>query len=91
MRKAAFALVFLFTSSVFAQTAKVQTDAPRSPKTVSYKERTNYDFDTGDEVEGSIVNPDVEMVTSRLKTRSESLVKARGSFLPELLASVDWL
>lgn len=58
--------------------------------TVSYKDRTQYDFDD-DEVEGGTINPDGVMVNSRLAPRFESMLTIRASFKPEMIKSVDSL
>lgn len=96
MRKTLLAamLVSVVASSAMAQTH--QAVAPRasgtgtSSHTITYKERTQYEFDA-DEVEGSVVHPDVDLITGRLKSHHQSLVRPRSSFQSELLQSVDSL
>lgn len=58
--------------------------------TVSYKQRTNYDFDD-DQVEGTLVQPDTDLITGRLKATHDSLVRPRTTFQPEMLKSVESL
>ncbi len=85
--------------SVIASAAMAQTHdrvdprtsvAATSAHTITYKERTQYDFDA-DEVEGTVVQPDVDLITGRLKAHHQSMVRPRSSFQPELLQSVDSL
>lgn len=87
-------LVSVIGSSALAQThdrtATRTSEAATSAHTVAYKERTQYDFDA-DEVEGTVVQPDVDLITGRLKAHHQSLVRPRSSFQPELLQSVDSL
>ena len=58
--------------------------------TVTYKQRTNYDFDD-DQVEGTLVQPDTDLITGRGKATHESLVRPRTTFQPEMLKSVESL
>jgi hypothetical protein len=94
MRKTllAFAITSLFVSSAFAQNTPTSQEGrnTKNASTVSYKDRTDYSFDD-DVLEGSVLSPDVEIVTSRQKTKHDSLVKPRRNFMPELLSSVDFL
>lgn len=53
-----------------------------------YEKRTHLDFDD-DEVEGSFPRPDDLQILSVTKGRHDSLVRARLSFLPELVKSVE--
>lgn len=59
-------------------------------QTVTYKQRTNYDFDD-DQVEGAVIRPDVDVITGRTKSTHESLVRLRATFQPEMLKSVESL
>ncbi len=92
----AAAVCSAFASSAFAQTHPPIGVASRSSvitaptHTVSYKDRTQYDFDA-EEVEGTVVQPDVDLITGRMKAHHQSLVRPRGSFQPELLQSVESL
>lgn len=58
--------------------------------TVSYKDRTQYDFDD-DEVEGGTHGPDGVVVNSKLAPRFESMLTIRPDFKPEMIKSVDTL
>lgn len=58
--------------------------------TVSYKDRTQYDFDD-DEVEGGTHGPDGVVINAKLAPRFESMLTIRASFNPEMLKSVDTL
>jgi hypothetical protein len=58
--------------------------------TVTYKQKTNYDFDD-DQVEGTLVQPDTDLITGRLRSSHESLVRLRTTFQPEMLKSVESL
>ena len=98
MRKTLLAVAFCasFTGSAFAQSNPQVSSGSRSTvnaagqHTVTYKDRTEYDFDA-EEVTGSVVQPDVDMVTGRIKAHHKSLVQPRGTFQPELLQSVEKL
>ena len=98
MRMTLLAAIFC---SVFASSALAQTHSPvgaesrssvipTTTHTVTYKDRTQYDFDA-EEVEGTVVQPDVDLITGRMKAHHQSLVRPRGSFQPELLQSVESL
>lgn len=63
---------------------------PAGSHTVSYKDRTQYDFDD-DEVEGGTLNPDGVIVNSKLAPRFESMLTIRATFKPEMMKSVDSL
>lgn len=96
------ALVFasgLLGGSALAQTQAAAPSAAPSGETavkrdgahtVSYKQRTNYDFDD-EEVQGSLVQPDTDLITGRTKATHESLVRLRTTFQPEMLKSVESL
>jgi hypothetical protein len=58
--------------------------------TVSYKDRTQYDFDD-DEVEGGTKGPDGVVISGKLAPRFESMLKIRPDFKPEMYKSVDTL
>lgn len=97
MRTTVLALLF---AALPALTASAQTTAPTADSsvrsaqgshTVTYKDRTDYTFGEDEEVVGSLVSPDVEVITSRTKTHHSSLVMPRKNFHPELLQSVDLL
>lgn len=95
-------LALVFASGLLGGSALAQTQAPGptgptgpavkrdSAPTVSYKQRTNYAFDD-DEVEGSLVQPDTDLITGRRKATHESLVRPRTTFQPEMLKSVESL
>lgn len=94
------AILSLLLASVFSATASAQTAAPmgdtavrsaQGTHTVTYKQQTDYTFGEDEEVVGSLVSPDVEVITSRTKTHHTSLVQPRKNFHPELLQSVDLL
>ncbi len=55
---------------------------------VEYKKETKYDFDD-DTVEGDLVKPDGEMVSSTGKAKHSSLIKIRQNFIPEMLKSSE--
>jgi hypothetical protein len=73
-----------------APTAGAQVVKRDGTSTVTYKQRTNYDFDD-DQVEGTLVQPDTDLITGRLKASHESLVRPRTTFQPEMLKSVESL
>ncbi len=97
MRKSmlAFLVASLFAANAFAQTSAQAADTTRAggqgSHTVSYKDRTDYTFGDDEEVIGTLVSPDVEVITSRTKTHHTSLVQPRKNFHPELLQSVEFL
>jgi len=92
----AVAFLSLLASSATAQSRTLDSadslsaGTARGTHTVTYKDRTLYDFDA-EEVVGTLQRPDSEIVTGRVKSRHESLVQPRGSFIPELLHSVEQL
>jgi hypothetical protein len=55
---------------------------------ITYKQKTSYDFDD-DQVEGSVLQPDGDIVSGRGKSHHESLVKARTTFIPEMFKSAE--
>jgi hypothetical protein len=65
-------------------------DGKGSASTITYKQRTSYDFDA-DEVEGEVIRPDGGLITVRLRPGHESMVVLRADFRPELLKSVESL
>jgi hypothetical protein len=73
-----------------SQLKQTEKRSPQGTHTVSYKERTRYDFDDED-VRGEMVRPDGDRVDGRLGARFESMLKIRGSFQQEMLKSVDSL
>lgn len=93
-------LALVFASGLLGGSALAQTQAPapaagpavkrEGAPTVSYKQRTNYSFDD-DEVQGSLVQPDTDLITGRRKATHESLVRPRTTFQPEMLKSVESL
>ena len=93
-------LALVFASGLLGGSALAQTHAAApaagpavkrdGAPTVSYKQRTNYDFDD-EEVQGSLVQPDTDLITGRLKSTHESLVRPRTTFQPEMLKSVESL
>ncbi len=91
----AFLLGSLFVTNAFAQTTAPKADSSgagvQGTHTVSYKDRTDYTFGEDEEVVGSLVSPDVEVITSRTKSHHTSLVQPRKNFQPELLQSVEFL
>jgi hypothetical protein len=97
----ASALSFLSGLSVtpaLAQThgGKVVVDEPMAAQkggaaaASHYAKPTRFDFDD-DEVEGGVMSPDGEVVNGVRNVRFGSLLKPRGSFVPELLKSVEGL
>ncbi len=89
----------LIGGSALAQTRGAEPIAAAAPsptlkrdggQTVTYKQRTNYDFDD-DQVEGAVIRPDVDVITGRTKSTHESLVRLRATFQPEMLKSVESL
>lgn len=93
-------LALVFASGLLGGSALAQTQATApaggpavkrdGAPTVSYKQRTNYDFDD-EEVQGTLVQPDTDLVTGRRKATHESLVRLRTTFQPEMLKSVESL
>ena len=93
-------LALVFASGLLGGSALGQTQAAApsgepavkrdGAHTVSYKQRTNYDFDD-EEVQGSLVQPDTDLITGRRKATHESLVRLRTTFQPEMLKSVESL
>jgi hypothetical protein len=95
-------LALVLTSIFIAGSAAAQTHAPRpvastvsdfgagkpGGTTITYKQKTNYDFDD-EEVDGTLIQPDTDLVTGRLKATHDSLVRARTTFQPEMLKSVE--
>ena len=61
-----------------------------TPVQVTYARRTIVDF-SAMKLLGEIERPDNSFVMVRRSTRFDSLVRVRGDFIPELLASVDQL
>ena len=55
---------------------------------VTYKSTTKYDFDD-DVVEGDLVRPDGEMVSTRKAAKHSSLIKIREHFINEMLKSAE--
>src|SRR4051812_22855887 len=51
--------------------------------TITYKQKTNYDLDDED-VTGTLIQPDTDLVTGRLKAKHDSLVQPRTTFQPEM-------
>jgi hypothetical protein len=96
MRKTLLAAMLVLVAATSAMAQTQDRVVPRtsgvdtSTHTITYKERTQYEFDA-DEVEGSVLQPDVDLITGRLKANHQSLVRPRSSFQPELLQSVDSL
>ena len=86
----------LLGGSALAQTRLAPQDAASATvkseagHTVTYKQRTNYDFDD-DQVEGTLVQPDTDLITGRGKAKHDSLVRPRTTFQPEMLKSVESL
>lgn len=89
----------LIGGSALAQTRGATPIAAAAPsstlkhdggQTVTYKQRTSYDFDD-DQVEGAVIRPDVDVITGRTKSTHESLVRLRATFQPEMLKSVESL
>jgi hypothetical protein len=68
--------------------AFAQGKAPAAGDTVTYKQKTVYDFDD-DVVEGDLVRPDGEFVDSRRAAKHSSLIKIRENFIPEMLKSAE--
>jgi hypothetical protein len=68
--------------------ALAQKAAPAGGDSVSYKQKTVYDFDD-DVVEGDLVRPDGEMIGSRGASKHSSLIKIRENFIPEMLKSAE--
>src|SRR5688572_5403961 len=62
--------------------------APAGGDSVTYKQKTVYDFDD-DIVEGDLVRPDGEFVDSRKMAKHSSLIKIRENFIPEMLKSAE--
>lgn len=66
--------------------------APGAPaaggNTVTYKQKTVYDFDD-DTVEGDLVRPDGELIDTRRSAKHSSLIRIRPDFIPEMLKSVE--
>jgi len=62
--------------------------APAGGPSVSYKQKTVYDFDD-DTVEGDLVRPDGEFGDSRKAAKHSSLIKIRENFIPEMLKSAE--
>ncbi len=58
--------------------------------TISYKQKTTYDFDE-EQVEGTTVRPDVDLVEGRTGKKQDSLIRLRSSFQDEMLKSVESL
>ena len=81
------ALGFLVAVS-FAVPAFGQGKPPAGGDSVSYKQKTVYDFDD-DVVEGDLVRPDGEFVDSRRAAKHSSLIKIRENFIPEMLKSAE--
>jgi hypothetical protein len=75
-----------------ALTVSVPAFAQKAPAaggdSVSYKQKTVYDFDD-DVVEGDLVRPDGEFVDSRRAAKHSSLIKIRENFIPEMLKSAE--
>jgi hypothetical protein len=71
-----------------APAAAPAAGAPAGGNTVSYKQKTVYDFDD-DTVEGDLVRPDGELVDTRRGAKHSSLIKIRENFIPEMLKSVE--
>ena len=68
--------------------AFAQAKAPAAGDSVTYKQKTVYDFDD-DVVEGDLVRPDGEFVDSRRAAKHSSLIKIRENFIPEMLKSAE--
>jgi hypothetical protein len=96
---AGFGLAALWAPAVLAQKAPAPAaqaapaaapaaGAPAGGNSVSYKQRTVYDFDD-DTVEGDLVRPDGELVDTRRGAKHSSLIKIRENFIPEMLKSVE--
>ena len=80
----ALAAVVAMAVPAFAQKAA----APAGGDSVSYKQKTVYDFDD-DVVEGDLVRPDGEMIGSRGASKHSSLIKIRENFIPEMIKSAE--
>jgi len=68
--------------------ASTSVKATAGQALITYKQKTSYDFDD-DQVEGSVLQPDGDIVSGRGKSHHESLVKARTTFIPEMFKSAE--
>lgn len=84
---ASLVLSILDLGTALAQTQASQGNTQASPQ-VRYQKTTHYDFDN-EQVEGSLVQPNDIVVDAAKKGAKSSLVKARATFIPEMLKSVD--
>ena len=80
----------LSTTDASAELTSTSTSvkATAGQSLVTYKQKTSYDFDD-DQVEGSVLQPDGDIVSGRGKSHHESLVKARTTFIPEMFKSAE--
>jgi len=53
-----------------------------------YQKKTVYDFED-DVVEGTLVKPEGDYLTSRQRGKQSSLIKIRDNFVPEMLKSAE--
>lgn len=80
----------LSTTDASAELTSTSTSvkATAGQSLITYKQKTSYDFDD-DQVEGSVLQPDGDIVSGRGKSHHESLVKARTTFIPEMFKSAE--
>lgn len=71
--------------------ALAQEDAPTEDRVeVQFKPRTNIDFENAVKVDGTLLGPDLKMVTPPPRSKDfNPLIRLRQTFAPEMKASVD--
>ena len=55
---------------------------------VVYKKETQYDFEA-DDIEGALVRPTGEDISGEVHGKTDSLIKIRSDFIPEMLKTVE--
>lgn len=78
-----FVSLLCFSASAFAQDL-AQADS------VQYERETEFDFEA-ENIEGSVVRPDGELIGGQRGRQRSSLLPVRQDFVPEMVKSVETL
>jgi hypothetical protein len=78
-----FASLMCLSASAFAQD-------PAQAGTVQYERETEFDFEA-ENIEGTVVRPDGELIGGQRGRQRSSLLPVRQDFVPEMVKSVETL
>lgn len=81
-------LLVLIASMTFSFASFAQDPAPAG--TVQYERETEFDFEA-ENIEGTVVRPDGELIGGQRGRQRSSLLPVRQDFVPEMVKSVETL